>query len=158
MDSTVFYIQFAFSVVVCGLLAKWFLSPWLEKQQKMFAILVLLIPHAFRHFGLFAISQATYAPELPMEWARSTAYIDLGTQITALLTMLLIRRGSGLAKVTAWVANLLGLTAFAVSTWLTSSLNVPIHFLYASWFLPTFFLPMLVWSHYYQIRLLLKKD
>ena len=28
--------------------------------------------------------------------------------ITALLTMLLIRRGSGLAKVTAWVANLLG--------------------------------------------------
>ncbi len=44
---TIFGLQFVLSVVVWGLLARWLLSPWLEKKPRHEALFWLTLPHAF---------------------------------------------------------------------------------------------------------------
>ncbi len=52
MDArAIFGLQFVLSVVVWGLLARWLLSPWLEKKPRHEALFWLTLPHAFRHVG-----------------------------------------------------------------------------------------------------------
>jgi hypothetical protein len=37
------------------------------------------------------------------------------------------------------------------------STHLPVHLLNAGWFLPVFYVPVLIWSHYFLTRVLLKR-
>ena len=53
MDSlAIFGLQFVLSIIVWGLVARWWLSPWLNRQTRNQALSCLALPHAFRHVGL----------------------------------------------------------------------------------------------------------
>ena len=48
----IFFLQFGLSLVVVGLLAKWYATPWLAQKSLEVALMALLIPHTFRHLGM----------------------------------------------------------------------------------------------------------
>lgn len=52
----IFGLQFVMSLVVWGLIAKWWLAPWLEKMSQHQALLYLTLPHAFRYMGMVFLS------------------------------------------------------------------------------------------------------
>jgi hypothetical protein len=158
MDSTVFYVQFALSLIVYGLLAAWFVVPWLRPMPRSRAILILIVPHAFRALGLYALTQAAFNPEIPQSWADVTAYGDAITQVAAMLALIALHKGWRAAIPCAWLCNIAGTLDYAASVYVSVTTHVPIHLLSAGWFLPVFFLPLLAWSHYYLYRFLLLRE
>ena len=154
MDLIIFCIQFAFGLLVYGLIADIFALSRLRALPWKRALLILTVPHAFRYLGLFALTQAAYNPEISQQWANSTAYGDLGAQIFAAGTLLALHRDWPIGIPLAWLCHLIGLYAFVDSTLKIVSTHVPLHSLYAGWFLPVFYVPVLVWSHFFSFRLL----
>src|SRR3989304_1445753 len=66
MDSfQIFGVQFLLSLVVYGLLAKWYVAPALARLPLHDALIPLLVPHAFRHLGLVFLVPAVVAPPPP---------------------------------------------------------------------------------------------
>jgi hypothetical protein len=155
VDLFIFTIQFALGLVVYGIYAQLFFLPKMKLLPRQRALMVLTSPHAFRYLGLYALTQAAYNPDISQVWANSTAYGDLATQIAAAIALVSLYRGWGIAIPFVWLCNLLGLYAFVDSTLKIFTTHLPVHLLNAGWFLPVFYVPVLVWSHYYLTRVLL---
>jgi hypothetical protein len=149
MDSIIFNIQFGLSTIAWGLLAAWFLLPRLKGVTHERVILLLLIPHLFRDLGMYALATAAFNPAFAQSWAKTTAYSDAATQLTAMLAVTALHSGWRIGLPCAWACNIIGSIAYVAATYLTSSTHVPLHELASSWFLPVFFLPVLMWSHIY---------
>jgi hypothetical protein len=103
------------------------------------------------------MATAAFNPAFSEVWAKTTAYTDAATQLTAMLAALALHKGWSFGIPVAWVCNIIGSIAYVVSTYLTSSTHVPLHELASSWFLPVFFLPILLWSHIYLWRFLIRR-
>ena len=69
----IFVVQFVVSLVVWGLIAKWWLAPWLEKVSHHQALLYLTLPHAFRHMGMVFVVPGVVAEPLPSNFATPAA-------------------------------------------------------------------------------------
>jgi len=109
MDSfQIFGVQFLLSLVVYGLLAKWYVAPALARLPLHDALIPLLVPHAFRHLGLVFLVPAVVAPTLPRAFALPTAYGDLLAGLLALLAMLALRGRLVLGIPLAWLFNVVG--------------------------------------------------
>lgn len=156
MDTIVFYSQFALSLLVFSLLAKWFTVPMLAVMPRSQALLLLMIPQAFRHFGLYSLSQAAFDPSIPAAWAQPVAIGDMATQVSAVIAMMALRKVGSAGIAWTWICTTVGTLDFIYSTVLTQTLHVPLHRLGAAWFLPMFFFPLLVLSHWYSFRLLIR--
>lgn len=156
MDSIVFYSQLTLSLLVCSLLTEWFVVPKLRELSQSQALLLLLIPQAFRHFGLFGLTQAYFEPYLPNAWALPIAIGDMATQITTVIAMIALRNGGNAGITWAWICTIVGTLDFLYSTFLTQTLHLPIYKLGAAWFLPMFFFPILLLGHWYSFRLLIR--
>ena len=155
MDAIVFYSQLVLSLLVCALLAEWFLVPRLRGLTQSAALLLVLIPQAFRHFGLYSLTQASFEPFLPKAWADPVAIGDMATQISTVIAMIALRKGGGSGIAWAWICTVIGTADFLYGSYLTTALQLPIHKMLAGWFLPMFFFPLVILGHWYAWRLLL---
>ena len=73
MDTlTIFGVQLVLSLTVYGLLAKWYVAPWLSKQPTHLALIALTFPHAIRHVGLAFLVPGLVAEPLPSSFAFGT--------------------------------------------------------------------------------------
>ena len=140
---TIFLTQFAISVLVYALIAKWFVSPWLASKSRDDALQILLLPHAFRHLGLVFLLPAFVTEDLNSSFANAAAYGDFAAAILAILSLFLIRAKSSLAIPLIWIFNLVG-TVDLINA-LRQAENVPN--LGVAWFIPTFIVPLLLVSH-----------
>ena len=87
----IFGLQFLLSLVVWGVLAKWLVTPWLEKKSPHEALFWLILPHAFRHVGLVFLFPGVVAQPLPEDFANPAAYGDLLSGVLALLALIALR-------------------------------------------------------------------
>jgi hypothetical protein len=158
IDSLVFNVQFGLGLVVYGIVASWFVIPWIRTMPRSRALSILLIPHAFRHFAPYALVASAFNPSISENWAKATAATDLATCVVALLGMIAFRRGWAAAIPLTWLCNILGLIAFGWSTYGMTVTQLPLHLLITSWFLPVFYVPILMWSHFYLFRFLLGRE
>ena len=139
----IFGLQFVFSLLVFALLAKWLLAPWLARQTRREALFWLTLPHAFRYIGLVFLVPGVVAQPLPSDFANPAAYGDLLTSILALLALVALRTGWKGAIATVWLFNVVGTVDL---------LNALRHLdivpnLGAAWYIPTFFVPLLLVTH-----------
>ena len=139
----IFLSQFVLSLIVVGLLARWYAAPWLAEKSLEVALMILIAPHAFRHIGLAFIVPALNQPGMPSEFAASAAYGDLLSGILALVTLVALRRHWAMAIPLAWVFSIVGLADLA------NALHQDDAILYmgATWFIPTFVVPVLLVTH-----------
>ena len=139
----IFGLQFVLSLLVFALLAKWLLAPWLARQTRREALFWLTLPHAFRYIGLVFLVPGVVAQPLPSDFANPAAYGDLLTSILALLALVALRTGWKGAIATVWLFNIVGTVDL---------LNALRHLdivpnLGAAWYIPTFFVPLLLVTH-----------
>ena len=139
----IFLSQFVLSLIVTGLLARWYAAPWLAEKSLEVALVVLIVPHAFRHIGLAFIVPALNQPGMPLEFATSAAYGDLFSGILALVVIIALRGRWTMATPLAWVFSIVGLADLA------NALRQDDAILYmgATWFIPTFVVPILLVTH-----------
>ncbi len=147
----IFGLQFLLSLVVWSLIAKWLLAPWLEKKSQHEALFWLTLPHAFRHVGMVFLVPGVVAQRLPEAFANPAAYGDLVTGVLALSALIALRTGWAGALALVWLFNIVGTVDLLNAL---RHVNVAPDF-GAAWYIPTFFVPALLVTHFMiYIRLL----
>ena len=140
----IFGLQIFLSVVVCSLLAKWFLAPWLREKTQRESLFWLTLPHATRHVGLVFLVPGVVAPSLPHGFAVSAAYGDLAAGVLALLVLIALRSRWAGTMALVWLFNVVGTVDLLNA--LRHAQAVP--HLGAAWYIPTFWVPVLLVSHF----------
>ena len=153
MDTqAIFGMQFSLSLLVTGLLAKWLLTPWLDRQPQQQVLFWLALPHAFRHIGMVFLVPGVVAEPLPEYFSIPAAYGDLAAGLLALLAMSALRGGWAGALLLVWVFNIVGTVDLFNAL---RHLEVAPYF-GAAWYIPTFLVPLLLVTHFMIFMRLLK--
>lgn len=140
----IFFVQFVMSLIVFTLFAKWFVSPWLSKMSVHLALVILIIPHTFRHLGLAFLVPGLVAENLSSTFAYAAAYGDFISGLLALFSMIALRGGWRLAFPMVWFFNIVGTVDLLNA--LRQAEAVP-HLL-TTWYIPTFWVPLLLVTHF----------
>jgi hypothetical protein len=144
MDNlAVFGIQLTLSLFVYTLLARWYVSPWLADKPLKVALIALVFPHAMRHIGLTFFVDGVIAAPLPSFFAYTAAYGDLLAAVLAIVSLFALRGNWRVALPLVWVFNTVGFVDLLNA--LRHAEAVPA--LGGTWFIPTFFVPLLLVTH-----------
>jgi len=153
----VFVLQMVLTVAVYGLIAKWYLAPAVAHLSLYQTLGFLMLPHALRHIGLTAIVPVVVDPAAPKQWKNPVGYGDLITALLAVITLLTLRADLGFAIVLVWITNLFGFADFVNAGVQATKVNAYDYKLGGFWFLPTFFVPSLVVTHFWMFWILVRE-
>jgi len=149
-----FFVSIAFSLVAWGLVTVRYIWPRLRGLEQSDALRPILLVHAFRFLGLAFLIPGVVSPELPLSFARPAAYGDLAAATLALLSLLTLTRGG---VVLAWAFNLWGSFDLLNAFYHAGSAGLVPGQLGATYFIPTFVVPMLLMTHIVAFRILLRR-
>ena len=140
----IFGLQFALSLVVGSLLARWHVWPRLAALPARRALPPLLFVHATRYVGLAFLVPTVVPPDVPAAFAVPAAYGDLLAAGLALLALLALRGEWPGALALTWVFNLVGTVdlLYAVSQGVRLEVRLG-----AAYFIPILVVPVLFITH-----------
>ena len=148
----IFGLQFFLSLVVFGLIASWYLNPWLKKQASPDALFWLTLPHAFRYVGLVFLVPGVVAPSMPSSFSIVAGYGDLAAGLMAILALVAIRQRWAAMIPLVWAFNIVG--ALDLASALSHIEAVP--YFQSAWYIPTFVVPVLLITHVMMFARLLR--
>ncbi len=149
-----FFASIAFSFVAWGIVAFRYIWPELRLQPRVDALRPLLILHSFRFMGLAFLVPGVVSPDLPAAFAQAAAFGDIIAAVLALLALLLLPRGAGI--VAAWIFNLWGSADLLNAFYQANHAGLLAGQLGATYFIPTFVVPLLLITHGLAFRILLQ--
>jgi len=151
-----FFASIAFSLIAWGMVAARYIWPELRIRQGAEALRPLLVLHSFRFVGLAFLVPGVVAPDLPSAFAHSAAYGDI---IAAILALLALTSLSGRAGVViAWIFSLWGTADLFNAFYQANHAGVMAGQLGATYFIPTFIVPLLLITHGLGFRVLLRHE
>lgn len=96
----------AMSLVAWAIIAWVHLLPWLDRRPRREALLVVVMPHMFRHVGAMAMFPGI--ADVPEAWALPLAWGDGITAMLAALSMVALQTSFRHATKVVWVFNVFG--------------------------------------------------
>jgi len=154
MDTlAIFGLQLVMSLVLYSLLATWFLAPWLKEKTQSQALFWLTLPHATRYIGMVFLVPGVVSPSLPASFATAAAYGDLTSGMLALVVLIALRNRWAATMMLVWLFNIVGTVDLLYA--LSHEQAVP--HLGAAWYIPTFWVPVLLVTHCMIFARLLRK-
>lgn len=157
---TVNLMATSFSLIVFGLLAIWYVYPWIKKQARPQAFVPLIGVHLFRNIGLMALAPGMAVPEVSISIYEQMAYGDFISAILALIAIFLIRsqKSMAIALGAIWIFNIFGFAdvLHAMNLAIEHGLaNLPMG---PTWLVGVFYVPLLIVSHLMIFFMLLKRN
>src|SRR6201981_602215 len=149
-----FFGSIAFSLIAWGIVTARYFWTQLGFRQPSEALRRLLILHSFRFIGLAFLVPGVVSPDLPPAFARSAAYGDLVAAILALLALISLPSASGV--VIAWIFSLWGTADLFNAFYQANHAGLIAGQLGATYFIPTFIVPLLLITHALGFRVLLQ--
>lgn len=154
MDTlAIFGLQFVMSLTLVSLLAKWFLAPWLREKTQSQAMFWLTLPHATRYIGMVFLVPGVVSASIPGSFATAAAYGDLAAGVLALVALIALRHRWAGTMALVWLFNIVGTVDLLNA--LRQADAVP--YLEAAWYIPTFWVPVLLVTHFMMFARLLRK-
>jgi len=148
MDNvTIFWMQILTSVFVFSLIAVWYVWPYLTTLSRNSALVALLFVHVPRYVGMTLLVAGMIDPKLPREFLSSAAYGDLLEAALALVSIFALRSNWQFALPLVWVANTWGFVDLLNGLRSVLQLNVPGFDLGTTWYIYTFYAPLVLVSH-----------
>ena len=151
-----FFASNAFSLTAWGMVAARYIWPELRLRQRAEALRPLLILHSFRFIGLAFLVPGVVSLGLPSAFALSAAYGDIIAAILALLALILLPSTSGV--VIAWIFNVWGTADLFNAFYQANHAGLMAGQLGATYFIPTFIVPLLLITHGLGFRILLRHE
>jgi hypothetical protein len=151
-----FFVSIAFSFIAWSIVTGRYIWPELRSRQRAEALRPLLILHSFRFIGLAFLVPGVVSPDLPSSFAHSAAYGDIIAATLALLSLLSLPRGIGI--VMAWIFNLWGSADLLNAFYQANHAGLSAGQLGATYFIPTFVVPLLLITHGIVFRTLLQRQ
>ena len=149
-----FFVSIAFSLIAWGIVAARYIWPELRLRPRAEALRPLLIFHSVRFIGLAFLVPGVVSPDLPSAFARSAAYGDLVAAILALLALISLPSATGVAI--TWLFNLWGTADLFNAFYQANHAGLMAGQLGATYFIPTFIVPLLLITHGLGFRILLQ--
>jgi hypothetical protein len=157
MDNvTIFWMQLLLSLVVCAIIAKWYVSPSLAKLSLNSALVPLLFVHVFRYVGMTLLVTGMIDPKLPRKFLSAAAYGDLLAAALALTSIFALRSNWRVAVPLVWLANTWGFADLLNGVRGVVQVNVPSFHLATVWYIYTFYAPVVIASHLMIFAILIK--
>ncbi len=148
----IFLLQLGLSLAVTALFFVWYLRPWLRDKPLEIALIVLIAPHAFRHVGMTFAVPGVVGPSMPNGFATTAGYGDLAAGLLALLAIIALHRNWPFKLGFVWLFSFVGIADLANALRQTEA----IAHMGAMWFVPTFFVPLLLVTHVMVVARLLR--
>ena len=149
-----FFVSIAFSLIAWGSLTARYIWPELRLRPRAEALRPLLTLHSFRFIGLAFLVPGVVSPDLPSAFARSAAYGDIIAAVLALLALISLPSTSGV--VIAWIFSLWGTADLFNAFYQANHAGLTAGQLGATYFIPTFIVPLLLITHGLGFRILLQ--
>ena len=149
-----FFVSIAFSLIAWGIVTARYIWPELHLRERAEALRPLLVLHSFRFIGLAFLVPGVVSADLPPAFAHSAAYGDVIAATLALLSLLSLSRGTGVAIV--WFFNVWGLADLLNGFYQANHAGLLAGQLGAAFFLPTLIVPLLLITHGLGFRILLQ--
>ena len=158
MDAfVIFGIQNLFSFIVFGLLAWWYVWPWLWSTDRRTAFTSLTFVHALRPIGATVLVASVAGTALPQGFREAVAYGDLATSALAVVTLLALRSGLSVAVALVWLTNIVG-TADLINALVGGLSNDVARLGMGSfWYVVTILVPLLWIAHVLAFALLVRR-
>ena len=150
----IFGLQMLLSLLVYGLLARWYVAPRLAALPLPTALAPLLFLHAFRHLGMVFLVPTVVGPSLPPAFAVPAAYGDLLAALLALLAIVALRAGWRPALALTWLFNVVGTLDLLHALYRGAQLQVQLG---SAYYIPTFAVPALLVTHAMIFVMLLRR-
>jgi hypothetical protein len=151
-----FFVSIAFSLIAWGIVTARYIWPGLRLRQRAEALRPLLILHSFRFIGLAFLVPGVVSPDLPSAFAHSAAYGDIIAAILALLALISLPSATGV--VIAWIFSLWGTADLFNAFYQANHAGLTAGQLGATYFIPTFIVPLLMITHVVAFYLLLRRQ
>jgi hypothetical protein len=144
---SIFWMQILTSVVVFGIIAVWYVRPYLTTLSRNSALTLLLFVHVFRYVGMTLLVTGMIDPTLPREFLFNTAYGDLLEAALALASIIALRGNWPFAIPLVWVANKWGFVDLLNALRSVLQVNLPSFNLDTIWYIYVFYGPLVLVSH-----------
>jgi hypothetical protein len=155
-NDSIFCLQILSSVVVFGVVAKWYVWPYLTTLSRNSALVPLLFVHVPRYVGMTLLVAYMLDPKLPIEFRSGAAYGDLLEAALALVSIFALRSNWRFAVPLVWVTNTWGFLDLLNGVRGLVQLNVPSFNLATIWYVYTFYAPLVLVSHLMIFWILIK--
>jgi hypothetical protein len=149
-----FFVSIAFSLIAWGIVSTRYIWSKLRLRPRDEALRPLLTLHSFRFIGLAFLVPGVVSPDLPSAFAHSAAYGDIIAAILALLALITLPSASGV--VIAWIFSLWGTADLVNAFYQANHAGLMAGQLGATYFIPTFAVPLLLITHGLGFRILLQ--
>jgi hypothetical protein len=129
-------------------------ASWLASKSINIALILLILPHTFRHIGLTFLVPSVISEPFTAAFASAAAYGDLIAGLLAIASVIALRGNWRFALPLVWLFSLVG-TIDLLSA-LRQAENVP--YFGATWYIPTFLVPLLLVTHVMVFARLLRRE
>jgi hypothetical protein len=153
---SIFWMQILTSVFVFGIIAVWYVRPYLTTLSRNSALTLLLFVHVPRYVGMTLLVSGMIDPKLPREFLSSTAYGDLLEAALAFASIFALRANWRFAVPLVWVTNTWGFADLLNALRSVLQVNLPSFNLGTIWYIYTFYGPLVVVSHLMIFWILIK--
>ena len=134
--------------------ARLYLFPLIERVRAQQILVPILLLHSMRNLGMMFLDRGATYPGMPPEFAYKAAYGDLAAAIIAFVAIPFVLRGSRLAKPIVWTFNIWGTVDLVTAITTATIYGAPLAMGAAYW-IPAFWVPLLLVTHYVTFVLLL---
>jgi hypothetical protein len=141
--TTLFGVQFTFSLVVFALVAKWYITPALAKLPLAAALVPLFLVHALRYLPSSAFAPGQVDARVPMDAMRGIAYGDLTAAVLAVVAALFLRYRWGGAIAVAWLVNIVTSLDWVYAGFLAASNQLVTYPMGGNWYIINYYVPVI---------------
>jgi hypothetical protein len=140
-------VQSLLGLVAWGLIARWHVGPALKRWELEDALALLCLIHAFRYVALGVYAPGQISASLPPDPIALIVIGDVTSAILAILAAVALRIRAPRALLAAWIFNIVGIADIVMSMPLAIASRLYEQPLGFSWYVFTFYVPVLVVTH-----------
>ena len=138
-----FGLQFTLSLVISGMVAKWYIAPALNKLPMQAALTPLFLVHALRYLPSSAFAPGQVDPNLPMVAMARIASGDLASAILALIAVVFLRYEWSGAVAVAWLVNTVTSLDWLYAGYLAASSELVKYPMGGNWYIINYYVPLI---------------
>ncbi|HEX6465210.1 MAG TPA: hypothetical protein VFZ98_12185 [Vicinamibacterales bacterium] len=149
-------MQFTFSLVVFGLVAKWYITPVLNARPTTAALVPLFLVHGLRYLPSSAFAPGQIDDRVPMKAMATIVYGDLGSAVLAIVAAVFLYYRWRHAIAVAWIVNIVTSLDWIIAGYVAASAELVTYPIGGNWYIINYYVPVIGVIHVMIFRRLLR--
>ena len=136
-------VQFTCSAVLFALVARWYISPAVNRLPVRSALVPLFLVHALRYLPSSAFAPGQIDAHVPMSAMSAIAYGDLASAVLAMIAAVVLHYGVSGAIAVAWVVNVVTALDWLYAGFVAASNQLVTYPMGGNWYIINYYVPVI---------------